>query len=178
MNKKKENFLDTVTRRFYGIVGPLDEYRKQSIYKISHVSFLVLSTVLLFGNAVALLLANLYPEQVAFIYPVILEIILLSLFGYIVFQSHKNKVTEIDPQEVPEKERKEVKWIGLKSGLFWGIWMYLLMPLISTLIDGKPYLAGLTNPRLILSVLLGSTFFGVCMQVVAMSRIKKQKTDE
>ena len=76
-------------------------------------------------------------------------------------------VNAIDEEELTEKEKKQLKHVGLKSGLFFGVFMFLGMPLIQLLVNHKDYLTELFSVRNILSgifeaILFWSYHAGLC----------------
>lgn len=75
-------------------------------------------------------------------------------------------VQAIDVEELDEKEKKQLQHVGLKSGLLFGISMWLFGPLLLQL----SYPAGLFAIKTILFGLFNGLMFGVCMQVVNKAR--------
>lgn len=53
----KENFTDRLIKRFYGISGPLDEYKRREADRMGNIALIFLVWFLMLGNVVALLLA-------------------------------------------------------------------------------------------------------------------------
>ncbi|MBF0778002.1 DUF3278 domain-containing protein [Streptococcus cuniculi] len=66
----KETVTEKMIKRFYGITGPLDEYKRREVERIGNSCFVLLFWLLLIGNAIALLLSDTYPEVVASAYPI------------------------------------------------------------------------------------------------------------
>ena len=54
----KETLTDKLMKRFYGITGPLDEYRKQEINRIGNLSFIYLFYTILFANVIAIIISK------------------------------------------------------------------------------------------------------------------------
>lgn len=65
----KESFTDKLLKRFYGITGPLDEYRRQQIDRVGNICYVWLTTILIFGNLIDYILGQKHPEIVATVYP-------------------------------------------------------------------------------------------------------------
>ena len=65
---------------------------------------------------------------------------------------------------------------GLKSGLFFGVFMFLGMPLIQLLVNHKDYLTELFSVRNILSGIFEAILFGAIMQRFVNARIKQAKS--
>ncbi|MGZ7236452.1 DUF3278 domain-containing protein, partial [Streptococcus pyogenes] len=57
----KESFTDKLLKRFYGITGPLDEYRRQQIDRVGNICYVWLTTILIFGNLVVYILGQKHP---------------------------------------------------------------------------------------------------------------------
>ena len=130
----KETFTDKLIKRFYGITGPLDEQKRQQVDRMGNMAFVVLFYILIFGNCIALLLSFKYPELVARIYPILLLTIILVVSGFLTYKFKMSAVNAIDEEELTEKEQKQLKHAGpLSQVLYFGIYMFLGMPLIQLL---------------------------------------------
>lgn len=172
----KETFTDKLIKRFYGITGPLDEQKHQQVDRMGNMAFVVLFYILIFGNCIALLLSFKYPELVARIYPILLLTIILVVSGVLTYKFKMSAVNAIDEEELTEKEQKQLKHAGLKSGLYFGIYMFLGMPLIQLLVNHKDYLTELFSVRNILSGIFDAVLFGTIMQGWVNARIKQAKS--
>ena len=139
----KETFTDKLIKRFYGITGPLDEQKRQQVDRMGNIAFVVLFFTLLCGNCIAFLIGFKYPELVARIYPILLLIIILLVSSILTYKLKISAVNAFDEEELTEKEKKQLKHVGLKSGLCFGISMFLGMPLVHFLVDNKDYLTEL-----------------------------------
>ena len=172
----KETFTDKLIKRFYGITGPLDEQKHQQVDRMGNMAFVVLFYILIFGNCIALLLSFKYPELVARIYPILLLTIILVVSGVLTYKFKMSAVNAIDEEELTEKEQKQLKHAGLKSGLYFVIYMFLGMPLIQLLVNHKDYLTELFSVRNMLSGIFEAIFFGAIMQGWVNARIKQAKS--
>ena len=121
----KETFTDKLIKRFYGITGPLDEQKRQQVDRMGNIAFVVLFFTLLCGNCIAFLIGFKYPELVARIYPILLLIIILLVSSILTYKLKIGAVNAFDEEELTEKEQKQLKHAGLKSGLFFGVFMCL-----------------------------------------------------
>lgn len=176
---KKETFTEKLIKRTYGISGPLDEYKRREADRIGNQVFIVLFYLMIFGNLIPLLLAYKYPQEVALIYPPLILVIALIAAGYVTYQMKKTGITAIDPDMLSEKESKQLYYPGLKAGLFFGLWMFFITPLLSILIgEGQDYLQSLLTFKNIFSSILQSFFFGVIIQIIISRRIAKAKEDQ
>ncbi|MGT2757045.1 DUF3278 domain-containing protein [Streptococcus ovuberis] len=170
----KEPFTDKLIKRFYGITGPLDEYKRHEVDRIGNIGFIVLFYVLVLGNFLAILAAYHYPEQVALLYPIILTVVILLLSFYIVLKGKKAGVSHFEKEELSEKELKKLSYAGLKAGLFFGTGVYLMQGLLQWLIDQEPFLAVLTNWRTVIVAVLQGIFFGGFIHLIIKSRMKRR----
>lgn len=172
----KETFTDKLIKRFYGITGPLDEQKRQQVDRMGNIAFVVLFYILIFGNCIALLLSFKYPELVARIYPILLLTIILVVSGVLTYKFKMSAVNAIDEEELTEKEQKQLKHAGLKSGLCFGISMFLGMPLVHFLVDNKDYFRELFSIRNMLSGIFEAILFGAIMQGLVNAGIKQAKS--
>lgn len=176
---KKETFTEKLFKRTYGISGPLDEHKRREADRIGNQVFIILFYPMILVNFIPLVLANKYPEIVAFGYPlVIFAISMISAF-YVLSQSKKTGITAIDPEMLSQKESKQLHFPGLKAGLFFGLWMFFITPLLHILLgEGQDYFHSLLTIRNGVSSILGSIFFGASIQFLISRRIQKAKEDQ
>ena len=176
---KKETFTEKLIKRTYGISDPLDEYKRREADRIGNQVFIVLFYLMIFGNLIPLLLAYKYPQEVALIYPPLILVIALIAASYLTYQMKKTGITTIEPDMLSEKESKQLRYPGLKAGLFFGLWMFFITPLLSILIgEGQDYFHSLLTFKNIFSSILQSVFFGVVIQIIISRRIAKAKKDQ
>ena len=168
----KETFTDKLIKRFYGITGPLDEQKRQQVDRMGNIAFVVLFFTLLCGNCIAFLIGFKYPELVARIYPILLLIIILLVSSILTYKLKISAVNAFDEEELTEKEKKQLKHVGLKSGLYFGI----SMPLVHFLVDNKDYLTELFSIHNMLSGIFEAILFGAIMQGLVNAGIKQAKS--
>ena len=174
---KKETFTEKLIKRTYGISGPLDEYKRREADRIGNQVFIILFYLMIFGNLIPLLLAYKYPQEVALIYPPL--ILVIAAAGYVTYQMKKTGITTIEPDMLSEKESKQLYYPGLKAGLFFGLWMFFITPLLHILLgESQDYLQSLLAFKNIFSSILQSVFFGVVIQILISRRIAKAKKDQ
>ena len=78
-----------------------------------------------------------------------------------------------------KKEKKQLRYPNLKAGLFFGLWMFFITPLLHILIGESPdYFNSLLTIRNGVSSILGSIFFGASIQFLISRRIAKTKKDQ
>ena len=175
---KKEPLNEKLIKRIYGISGPLDEHKRREAEHIGNKVFMILFYLMIFGNVIPLVLAYKYPQLVALVYPPLILVIVLISAGYVTYQMQKTGITTIEPDMLNEKESKQLHYPGLKAGLFFGLWMFFITPLLSILIGESPdYFNSLLTIRNGVSSILGSIFFGASIQFLISRRIAKTKKD-
>jgi len=170
---KKETFTEKLIKRTYGISDPLDEYKRREADRIGNQVFIFLFYLMIFGNLIPLLLAYKFPQLVALVYPPLISVIALT------YQMQKTGITTIEPDMLNEKESKQLHYPGLKAGLFFGLWMFFITPLLGILIgEGQDYFHSLLTIRNGVSSILGSIFFGASIQFLISRRIAKTKKEQ
>ena len=175
---KKETLTEKLIKRTYGISDPLDEYKRREADRIGNQVFIILFYLMIFGNLIPLLLTYKYPQLVVLVYPPLILVIALIAAGYLTYQMQKTGITTIEPDMLSEKESKQLRYPGLKAGLFFGLWMFFITPLLGILIgEGQNYFQSLLTIRNGVSSILGSIFFGASIQFLISRRIAKTKKD-
>ena len=176
---KKEIFTEKLIKRTYGISEPLDEYKRREADRIGNQVFIILFYLMIFGNLIPLLLAYKFPQLVALVYPPLILVIALVVASYLTYQMQKTGITTIEPDMLSEKESKQLHYPGLKAGLFFGLWMFFITPLLHILLgESQDYLQSLLAFKNIFSSILQSVFFGVVIQIIISRRIAKAKEDQ
>ena len=175
---KKETFTEKLIKRIYGISGPLDEHKRREADRIGNQVFIILFYLMTFGNLIPVVLAYKYPQIVAIGYPLVVFGISMISALYVLSQTKKTGITAIDPDMLSEKESKQLHYPGLKAGLFFGLWMFFITPLLHILLgESQDYLQSLLAFKNIFSSILQSFFFGVIIQIIISRRIAKTKKD-
>ena len=176
---KKETLTEKLIKRIYGISGPLDEHKRREADRIGNQVFIVLFYLMTFGNLIPLVLAYKYPQIVAIGYPLVVFGISMMAALYVVSQTKKTGITAIDPDMLNEKESKQLHYPGLKAGLFFGLWIFFITPLLHILLgESQDYFHSLLTIRNGVSSILGSIFFGSSIQLLISRRIAKAKKDQ
>ena len=176
---KKETFTEKLMKRTYGISGPLDEHKQREADRIGNKVFMVLFYLMIFGNLIPFVLAYKYPQVVAFGYPIVIFLISMVCAIYVSTQTKKTGITAIDPDMLNQKEKKQLRFPGLKAGLVYGVFMFFGIPLLNVLTDdSKNYLTSLFNVEHFIKILCAAFFFGLMMQLVVWLRIRKAKEDQ
>ena len=176
---KKETFTEKLIKRIYGISGPLDEHKRREADRIGNQVFIILFYLMTFGNLIPFVLAYKYPQIVAIGYPIIGFMISMISSLYVLSQTKKTGITAIDPDMLSEKESKQLHYPGLKAGLFVGLLIFFITPLLHILLgESQDYLQSLLAFKNIFSSILHSFFFGVIIQIIISRRIAKAKKDQ
>ena len=98
---------------------------------------------------------------------------------YVLSQTRKTGITAIDLDMLNEKESKQLHYPGLKAGLFVGLLIFFITPLLHILLgESQDYLQSLLAFKNIFSSILHSFFFGVIIQIIISRRIAKAKKDQ
>ena len=176
---KKETFTEKLIKRIYGISGPLDEHKRREADRIGNKIFVILFYLMTLGNLIPFFLAYKYPQIVAIGYPlVILGISMISAL-YVLSQTRKTGITAIDLDMLNEKESKQLHYPGLKAGLFVGLLIFFITPLLHILLgESQDYLQSLLTFKNIFSSILHSFFFGVIIQIIISRRIENAKENQ
>ena len=176
---KKEPLYEKLIKRIYGVSGPLDEHKRREADRIGNKVFMVLFYFMTLGNLIPFVLAYKYPKVVAVSYPLIIFLVSLVCAFYVTTQTKKTGIAAIDPDMLSQKEKKQLRNPGLKAGLFYGVFMLFVIPLLNVLMDdSKSYLTALLNTRSILSTIVVAFFFGLTVHIVITLRIQKAREDQ
>ena len=176
---KKETFTEKLIKRIYGISGPLDEHKRREADRIGNKIFVILFYLMTLGNLIPFVLAYKYPQIVAIGYPIVIFGISMISALYVLSQTKKTGITAIDVDMLTEKESKQLHYPGLKAGLFFGLWMFFITPLLHILLgESQDYLQSLLAFKNIFSSILQSVFFGVVIQILISRRIAKAKKNQ
>ena len=176
---KKETLTEKLIKRIYGISGPLDEHKRREADRIGNKIFVILFYLMTLGNLIPFVLAYKYPQIVAIGYPLVVFGISMISALYVLSQTRKTGITAIDLDMLNEKESKQLHYPGLKAGVFFGLWMFFITPLLHILLgESQDYLQSLLTFKNIFSSILHSFFFGVIIQIIISRRIEKAKKDQ
>jgi len=176
---KKETLTEKLIKRIYGISGPLDEHKRREADRIGNKIFVILFYLMTLGNLIPFVLAYKYPQIVAIGYPLVVFGISMISALYVVSQTRKTGITAIDLDMLNEKESKQLHYPGLKAGVFFGLWMFFITPLLHILLgESQDYLQSLLTFKNIFSSILQSFFFGLIIQIIISRRIEKAKKDQ
>ncbi|WP_124057617.1 DUF3278 domain-containing protein [Vaginisenegalia massiliensis] len=176
--KQKETWSIKIMKHFYGIQGPLDEYRYQEINRIGNQAFMFLWAYLLIANMMAVFGALINPEVTLWIYIMVNSfVVIFGVSVYIIWQSKKSQVTEFELEEVnlPAIKKKMIRSTLIGSLLYGGL-MFVYNALMATHFEQEhsftDYLLSAHNIRV---GLLQTFFFGLLMFLFQIIYFKKKQ---
>lgn len=170
---KKETFQDKLIKRFCGIAGPLDEYRKQEAFRLGNTCFILLFWGTMVLTLLAIALYKRFPEVVAYGYPVALLLSYLSASTYIMFKLRHSQVDSLDVEELTSKEQKQLKGASIKFALYFTTVMYIWAVVFGAWMEGLNPLDHLFDLRKFLAACLGGVFTGIALEIMLCKRMKK-----
>lgn len=175
---KKETFTEKLIKHTYGITGPLDEQKRREADRIGNISFIFLYYLLIFGNAIAFCLAFFYPTVMAFTYPAFLTTVLMIFSFDFLIKTFKNRLTTIDTEDLSSKDQKQLRFAGVKMGLYFGTGMFFMLPFMQVLIDHKDYLTELLSIKNFISFLFQALFMGIVAHIQIKIRLRQAQKDQ
>ncbi|MBZ4265523.1 DUF3278 domain-containing protein, partial [Streptococcus pneumoniae] len=98
-------------------------HKRRAADHIGNKVFMILFYLMTLGNLIPFVLAYKYPKVVAVGYPLIIFLISMVCAFYVTSQTKKTGITAIDPDMLSQKEKKQLRYPGLKAGLFYGVFM-------------------------------------------------------
>ncbi|HFU4011706.1 TPA: DUF3278 domain-containing protein [Streptococcus suis] len=170
---KKETFQDKLIKRFYGITGPLDEFRKKEAFRLGNTCFIPLFWGILFVTLLAVALAKRYPEFVAFGYPIFILFATLGLVHFLAYQLSRKQLDNLDMEELTAKEQKKLKGSSIKFALYFTIFMELWNVLFDSWMEGTSFFDQLVDPRKFLAAAISGILIGIALEIMLRKRIKK-----
>ncbi|HFU4500726.1 TPA: DUF3278 domain-containing protein [Streptococcus suis] len=170
---KKETFQDKLIKRFYGIAGPLDEYRKQEAFRLGNTCFILLFWGTMALTLLALALSKRFPEVVAYGYPTALLLSTLSASMYMTSKMRHSQVDSLDVEELTSKEQKQLKGASIKFALYFTTVMYIWVVVFGAWMEGLNPLDHLFDLRKFLAACLGGLFTGIALEIMLRKRMKK-----
>ncbi|HFI0427047.1 TPA: DUF3278 domain-containing protein [Streptococcus suis] len=170
---KKETFQDKLIKRFYGIAGPLDEFRQKEAFRLGNTCFILLFWATMVLTLLALALSKRFPQVVAFGYPVALLLSYLATSTYIMFILRHSQVDSLDVEELTTKEQKQLKGASFKFALYFTTVMYIWTVVFEAWMEGLNPLDHLFDLRKFLAACLGGVFTGIAIEIMLRKRMKK-----
>jgi hypothetical protein len=148
--KMNENLSNKIMKRFYGVTGPVDEYKRSESNRIGNNAFMFLWSYLLISNFVAALFAFKYPEKTLWI--LISINILVGVFligGYIIFTSMQSHLTdnEVEKSQIISEKRKIIR-SSIIIGFAFMIGFHLLTAFMDFVVDDINFVKNTIKLRL------------------------------
>lgn len=170
---KKETFQDKLIKRFYGIAGPLDEFRQKEAFRLGNTCFILLFWGTMAITLLALALSKRYPEVVAYGYPTALLLSTLSASMYMTSKMRHSQVDSLDVEELTTKEQKKFKGASIKFALYFTCGMYIWNTGFDAWMEGLNPLDHLFDLRKFLAACLVGVFMGIYIEITLRKRMKK-----
>ncbi|WP_105142809.1 DUF3278 domain-containing protein [Streptococcus suis] len=170
---KKETFQDKLIKRFYGIAGPLDEFRQKEASRLGNTCFILLFWGTMALTLLALALSKRYPEVVAYGYPTALLLSTLSSSMYMTSKMRHSQVDSLDVEELTTKEQKQLKGASIKFALYFTAVMYIWTVVFGAWMEGLNPFDHLFDLRKFLAACLGGIFTGIALEIMLRKRMKK-----
>ncbi|MCK3891300.1 DUF3278 domain-containing protein [Streptococcus suis] len=170
---KKETFQDKLIKRFYGIAGPLDEFRQKEAFRLGNTCFILLFWGTMALTLLAIALYKRFPQVVAYGYPVALLLSYLATSTYMIFKLRRSQLDSLDVEELTSKEQKQVKGASFKFALYFTTVMYIWTVVFDAWMEGLNPLDHLFDLRKFLAACLGGIFTGIALEITLRKRIKK-----
>ena len=177
----KETISTKIIKWFYGIHGPLDEYRRNELNRIgNNIAIFLLSINILLSFIASLLMLSTNNSELTL--DIIVSVLLLTVFaslGYILYETKRHHLTEIDVEakQVGKTKQKFIKRsIGL--GIYFAIAMYGLTILIDWLPNREALIPLLTEPSTISSAIVSGIIYGLLMGTWETHQIKSDPNDK
>ncbi|WP_181399341.1 DUF3278 domain-containing protein [Apilactobacillus timberlakei] len=176
-NKKKESLFTKYIKMFYGVSGPLDEYKRQEINRIGNNSFIACWWYILTSNLIFLYYGFNDPKHSFIVCACINFVFIMFISIYIIVASRRAKLTTNEVSVFDYKnEKRKALYKGVGLGIYFGFAMYIIMPLSAVFINHESYVGQLIHPDVgFLSFILMGLYFGFCMYIIMRIRIKKMK---
>lgn len=169
---KKETFQDKLIKRFYGIAGPLDEFRQKEAFRLGNTCFILLFWGTLALTLLALALSKRFPQVVSYGYPTALLLSTLSSSMYMTSKMRHSQVDSLDVEELTTKEQKQLKGASFKFTLYFTTLMYIWTVVFEAWMEGLNPLDHLFDLRKFLAACLGGVFTGIAIEIMLRKRMK------
>lgn len=177
----KETISTKIIKWFYGIHGPLDEYRRNELNRIgNNIAIFLLSINLLLSFIASLLMLSTNNSELTL--DIVVSVLLLTVFaslGYILYETKRHHLTEIDveaKQEGKIKQKFIKRAIGL--GLYFAIVMYGLTILIDWLPNRGALIPLLTKSSTITKAIVSGITYGILIGTWETHQIKSDPNDK
>lgn len=177
----KETISTKIIKWFYGIHGPLDEYRRNELNRIgNNIAMFLLTINLLLSFIAGILMLSTNNSDLTL--NVVVSTLLLTIFAslaYILYETKRHHLAEIDvdAKQISKIKQKFVKRaIGL--GCYFTIGMYGLTVFTEWLPNKGSLIPLLASPFTIVITIIEGIIFGVLMGAWEIHQIKSDPNDK
>lgn len=173
--KTKETFATKMIKRFYGVQGVLDEYRRQELYKIGNTGFMAMFCYMLLSNCIVLLILSLdnYKHSEDLITWYIMANLLFVVFGtsgYIIITTKRRHLieNEVAAKDI-QSQKKRLVDISIRQGVCFGTLTFIFNGITS------PGFSDLTSWHTMIVYIIEGVFFGIVMYFFQKMNLKTVK---
>lgn len=172
-----ENLRDKVVKRWFGISGEFDEYKRQEVNRIGTNAFMLYIPIMLISLVLSGFIVDKQPENaVALIFLIQFGYFTLVICPYIMVASHRAHLTT---HEIAAKDSRHAYLIiGRKMlfmAIYFGVFMYLEKTLLDYYFDGINFTHSLTQWAYISTGLWSGGAMGVVMGIQELLRLRKYR---
>lgn len=177
----KETISTKIIKWFYGIHGPLDEYRRNELNRIgNNIAIFLLSINLLLSFIASLLMLSTNNSELTL--DIVVSVLLLTVFaslGYILYETKQHHLTEID---VEAKQEGKIKQKFIKRAIGLGISFAVVIYGLTVLIDWLPNRGALipllTKSSTITKAIVSGITYGILIGTWETHQIKSDPNDK
>ena len=176
--KYSEHLGTKIIKRFYGITGPLDEYRYQEITRIGNNAFIFLWIYLMISNLVAVCFGLLNAEVTLYVYvSVNVFVTIFGISAYIIWESKRKQLTKIDVEDIDIHSFKKKMIISTIIGAsMYGLMMFVFNSLMAVRFDDNTeFFKYLFSKHNIILSIIQMVGFGVIIYLFQLYRLKKSE---
>lgn len=161
--KIKESIGTKIIKRWFGIHGPLDEYKRMEIGRIATNAYMILAAYMVLSGLVAAIFAEGHTETVLMLL-VMGNIIMAGFLINIYILITTNRAHIVD-KEIRASSRKQaikkavIRGIGL--GIYFGVFMFLTDIALDWYYDGTSPIQDMQSLSTIMDGVRAGLFFGI-----------------
>lgn len=163
--KVKESIGTKIIKHWFGIHGPLDEYKRMEIGRIATNAYMILAVYMLLSSIAAALLANSNPGK-ALVWLIMGNVVMVGFVINIYLLIATNRAHIVD-REIRASSRKQaikkavIRGIGL--GIYVGVFMFFVKIVLDWFFDGTNPVENMQSANTIWKAVESGLLFGVAM---------------
>ena len=171
----KETRATKMLKRFYGVQGVLDEYRRHELYKIGNTGFMVMFYYTLFSNFIVLLILSFdnyrHTENIILWYIMAnILFVVIGISGYIVTTTKRRQLIEKDVEAKDfQSQKKRLVYISIRQGVCFGTLTFIGNGTMS------PGFRELTSWHIMIVYVIEGILFGITMYFFQRMNLKTVK---